>query len=129
MNARSNILLIVLSVFLIAIMPSCEKDEPENPSNQVCNETISSPSYLNDIVPILESNCYRCHSNENNAEFAEGNDLEGFQDIFPYAKDGTLSGVVRQADGFIPMPLNGDRIALCDILKIEKWVDEGAMEN
>jgi len=122
-------LLLILSVSFIAFLTSCEKDVPEDESNLVCNEMIESPSYYDDIVPILEQNCFRCHSNENNSEFAEGNDLDGYSDVFPLAKDGTLAGAVRQSEGFVPMPLNDDRIALCDILKIEMWVAEGAMEN
>lgn len=129
MSAQGQILSLISMVFLLASLPSCEKNDPENPEDLVCNETITSVSYYDDIQPIIASNCYRCHSNENNGELAEGNDLEGYLDIFPYAKSGALLGVVKHNDGFTPMPLNDDKLALCDILKIEMWVAEGAMEN
>lgn len=129
MNVQSRILGLISLVLFLAFLPSCEKNKSENPEDLVCNETINSVSYYDDIQPIIASNCYRCHSNENNGELAEGNDLEDYLDIFPFAKAGTLSGVVRHDDGFIPMPLNDDKLTLCDILKIELWVAEGAMEN
>ena len=83
-------------------------------------------SYSADIVPILETNCYTCHSAAANF----GNvTLEGHDELLKYVDDGSFLGTVRHDGGFSPMPKGKAKLLECEIEKIAAWIDDGAMDN
>jgi uncharacterized membrane protein len=83
-------------------------------------------SYLADILPILTSNCYTCHSAAANF----GNiTLEGHDQLLRYVDDSTLLGAIKHEAGFSPMPQNRAQILQCEIEKIEAWIQQGALNN
>ena len=128
LGSRKTYILLLIVGFSLAIA-SCERDKSADPVDVFCADPIENPSYSDHIVPIMDLYCYECHDNENNVSLADGWDLEDHADIFPLAKDGTLLGCVRHDPGFTPMPLDGDRIPLCDILTFENWIMNGAPNN
>lgn len=83
-------------------------------------------SLANDILPILEKDCYQCHSIEANF----GNvTLEGFDNLSKYVDDGSLVGVISHEGGYSPMPKGGAKLLDCEIAKIESWIQLGAQNN
>jgi hypothetical protein len=89
-----------------------------------CNST--SISYATDIVPLLQSNCYSCHSL---AASQGGISLEGYSRIKNFADNGRLIGAVSHAAGYSPMPKNGSKLPDCEINKIRSWINDGAPDN
>jgi hypothetical protein len=85
-------------------------------------------SYSNDIVPVLEVNCFSCHSSEN-APLISGINLEDHSNLTNYAKNGKLIGVIKHEQGLIPMPPSGNMIDDCSINKIEAWINQGSKNN
>ena len=83
-------------------------------------------SYAMTIVPILQQNCYECHGL---SAPISGIPLEGYAQIKTMVNAGRLIGAIRRQTGFSPMPQNGPALPECMILKIEKWVAEGAPDN
>src|SRR5450432_29100 len=78
--------------------------------------------YNNDVVPILQVNCYRCHSA---ASSISGILLDNYNALKFYAQDGELYGAISHASGFRPMPDDGGKISDCNITLIKKWIDNG----
>jgi hypothetical protein len=83
-------------------------------------------SYQTNIAPILERNCYACHS----AAVNTGNiTLEGHSQLIKHVTSGRLVGAINHASGFLPMPQNASKLGSCDIAKIEQWIADGAQNN
>lgn len=88
--------------------------------------TTDNMSYSDDILPILQRNCYACHQQGNQIS---GISLEGYTALKPFADNGKLVGVINHNAGLPPMPDGAPKLPSCDIEKIEAWVNDGAMNN
>jgi len=85
-------------------------------------------SLQNNIAPILELNCYVCHSTA--AGVGNGNViLQGYTELINYVNNGKLVGAINHGSGFAPMPQNAPKLSDCNIDKIEQWVADGALNN
>lgn len=83
-------------------------------------------TYSNQVLSIIQSNCYQCHDAIQNF----GNiTLEGYEELKKYVDNGQLLGTLRHEPGFSPMPKNEPPLLDCDIEKIEAWIDAGAPNN
>ena len=117
-----NTVLILLS---ISFFSSCFYDSEENlyPGN-ICNST--NMSYQNDILPIIQTNCYVCHSAASNL----GNvTLEGHGNLLEYVNNGRLLGAIKHIVPYKPMPESQPKLSACNIEKIDQWVLDGAKNN
>lgn len=93
-----------------------------------CDPTMAM--YSMDILPILQTNCYSCHSAAAVAGGdGGGNNFEVFSVLQTLALNGKLVGSVDHQTGFIPMPQFGNKLSNCDISKIKLWVNSGALNN
>jgi len=127
---------IISSISIITILFfSCSKGDstgggsevpPPGGGNNDC-DTVNM-KYSTNVVPILTSNCYRCHGvSTNSGSF--GIVLEGYNNIKPYAESGTLIGVITHASGFLPMPQDGGKLSDCNINIIRSWINNGIQNN
>jgi mono/diheme cytochrome c family protein len=87
---------------------------------------ISHVTYTLTVAPILQQNCGRCHGG---ATGAGGVDITAYAKVKAIAADGRLLGTVNHDPGFSPMPKGGAKLSDCDISKLRKWVDDGALNN
>ena len=83
-------------------------------------------SYQVNIIPILQRNCYVCHSVAANTSNIT---LEGYDKLLVYVNSGKLLGAIHHDEGFKPMPQGASKLIECDIAKIEQWIAEGAKNN
>lgn len=131
-------LLRFLSVFLLASMLaiSCSKDNeeevtPEPPgggggtTNPPACDTVNM-AYLNNIKPILQSNCYGCHGS---GQANGGVTLDTYAGVKTVADNGKLIGVISHANGFPAMPKGGAKLSDCNINKIKGWINRGTLNN
>lgn len=107
------------------IVSSCYYDNEEElyPENTCKTDNMS---YTNDVLPILEDNCYSCH---NQASNQGGVTLEGYSNLKVYVDNGKLLGVIKHEDGFPAMPQGQPQLGQCQIAKIEGWINQGASDN
>lgn len=84
-------------------------------------------SFSNDILPIIQDHCYQCHSQNNN--LGAGIVLEGYNNLITFAENGQLLGAIKHQSGFSPMPKNAPQLPMCNIEKIEAWINAGAENN
>ena len=88
----------------------------------------SNMSLLNNIEPILDRNCYICHSMTQGI-YNGGVILEGYVNLKVYVDNGQLLGAMKHESGFEPMPKNAPKLGDCDIAKTEQWILQGALDN
>jgi len=111
----------------LVILTSCYYDSEEKlyPATN-CASTAMSLSA--DITPILERNCYSCHSV--GAGPLNGNiTLEGYGELMKHVQSGALLGAIKHQYGFSAMPKNASQLGSCETAKIEKWIADGALNN
>ncbi len=114
------------SLFLAAATSSCAYHIEEELYPPVTCDTLNV-TYSGTILPILEHNCYECHDNAN-VQVSQI-PLEGYSNLIIKINDGKLIRAIRHLSDASPMPKDRPALAECDILKIEKWVADGAPDN
>lgn len=116
---------------IVAIVAGCsksnEEEERTDSPNGGGNCNTANMSFATDIVPILQANCYACHSNANQS--ISGISLEGHGNVKIQVDNGRLIGAITHASGFSPMPQGGSKLSDCNISKIRSWVTNGAPNN
>ena len=111
-------------VCLVALT-ACYYDSEEN-LYPVTTCVTTNLSLQQDIVPILERNCYVCHrASVNTANIT----LEGHNELMKHVNSGKLLGAIRHDPGFKPMPQGASKLIDCDIAKIEQWIADGGPNN
>jgi len=120
-SMKSPTILLLLSGLFLA---GCYYDNEEDlyPSN--CNT--DSVTYSGDVAPIISTNCLVCHSTAANLGNVR---LEGYTALKTYVTNGKLLGAIKHQSGFSAMPQNAPKLSACNIAKIQKWVDDGALDN
>ena len=111
-----------MRIFLILgilVITSCTYNELS-----IC-ET-DNPSFTDCVEPIFEKNCIGCHSQYNSNGRKS---LSNFQEIQDNVINGTVIESIKGEVGFIPMPYNGERLTIEEILIIENWKENGAPNN
>ncbi len=122
MNRDKLTTLLLLSAMVgILIFEACNKKSPVTPD---C--IITDVSFSEVIVPILEDNCYGCHSGNNPSS---GIPLDSYEAIKQQVANQKLYGSIARLPGYVPMPLNKDSLPKCKINQIKAWIDEGANNN
>lgn len=120
--------ILALVTFVFSCSKSNEEDERTDTNNSGGNNcNTANMSFATDIVPILQSNCYACHSNANQA--VSGVSLEGYSNVKVQVDNGSLIGAITHASGYPPMPQGGPKMSDCNISKIRSWVNNGAPNN
>lgn len=117
---------LALSMFLAAlVMPDCYYDNEQSLYGEGGGCDTTSISYSQDIVPILDDQCYGCHDA---ASFTvSGSQFDTYDLLQPYSGiDGSLLLRINDVDS--PMPPNG-LMDDCLRSKIEAWVKAGAPNN
>ena len=122
---------LVLALVVISCSKSNESDLSNNNGGNTGGNTggcdTANMKFATDVKPILQANCYACHSNANFA--ISGVKLEDYADVKDHADDGMLMGVITHAAGYPPMPQSGGKLSDCNINKIQAWINRGAENN
>ena len=121
----NNRLLIFSCVCLAMIWTSCANNVEEDlypPST--CDTT--NVTYSLTVAPIINQNCSACHGGD---EPTSGIPLDAYDHLKAQVDDERLLGAIRHEEGFSAMPQGAPKLSDCSILKIEKWVAEGAQNN
>jgi hypothetical protein len=83
-------------------------------------------TYSHTVQPIIEKSCYSCHSSSNSTLYANGINLEGYNNLKSQTDAGLVIPNIKHEPGFLAMPKGGPKLNDCDIAKIEAWVNKGA---
>jgi hypothetical protein len=122
-----KIQLSILSISTAFLLSGCYYDNfkelhPEGalPNSTSGCDTINAISYSAQIKPIMDLACTGCHNSSGSAH-----DMTTHTFVQADALAGTLYNDVNTGS----MPQGGSKLSDCDIAKIKKWVDAGALDN
>ena len=113
------------------LLAACTYDKGQDPATAPpCGQ---NATYAADVLPILQAQCLRCHSQANYLNLGGGQNLGDFAFLQAYARSGVLLRAV-QWDANTPeavrMPRpTGTRLSACDVARIEAWAAAGANNN
>lgn len=126
MEIKNAVLLLAVSLFVLLVSTTgCYYDKEEILYPQSVCDT-SSVTYSSSVVPILVSNCTSCHGGSTPSA---GIKLDAYADVKIQVTNGKLWGSVSHAVNFSPMPKNAAKMSNCNLSKIKKWIDAGALNN
>ncbi len=117
--------LVTISLFLLLFV-SCYYDNEEAlyPSlNATCDTT--NVTFNTTILPILNNNCFTCHSNAAAASWNTFG-LENYSDVV--AMSSRIIGSVKHLGSFSAMPKSGGMIKACSITQLDIWIKNGMPE-
>ncbi len=78
------------------------------------------------ILPIIQTNCTGCHSGGSpDANLS----LTNYAEIASIANDGSLMHSLNGTGGYSIMPKNTSGLQNCKITQIQKWINDGALNN
>ena len=106
---------------------SCSKESADKlAAASTCDTT--NVSYSQQVLPILQDNCYSCHGQGNTAG-SGGINLSTYAALKVYAENGFLVGNVSHAPGYNPMPYGLPMLPACEVNTITAWVNQGILNN
>jgi hypothetical protein len=120
---NKNIFIILIMTVMIS---SCYYDSEEDLYPSASCQAGTNLSYKTHIEPILINSCYTCHSK---ATQNGSVNIEGHAQLKIYLANGRFIGSIKHLSGFSQMPQGAPQLPACNILKIEKWIAEGALNN
>ena len=133
-NFRISVLIVLPALVVLISQPACKKDNLEDllkdqvkGADSIVCDTSFVISFQNDIVPILNLNCYACHS----ASFAQaGYKVDSYDDLMINVDDAgnpLLCRIKGNTCG-TRMPQGGE-LSNCNIDRVEAWIRNGANDN
>ena len=88
--------------------------------NSGCDTTLFT--YSGSITKIINTNCIACH--QSGAVL-----LNSYSSVKALADNGRFLGAIKHQSGFQPMPSPYITLSDCDMKKITKWINSGALNN
>ncbi len=125
---KKTISILLASITLSILLYSCYYDKADylyRYASTGC-DTMNTVSYGGAIQPILDQQCYSCHSG---ARPSGGVAMGTYNTDKAIAINGMLVGTIAHASGYSPMPAGAAKMDDCSIAKIKKWVEEGSPNN
>lgn len=107
-------------------LQSCYYDNEEYlyPQSGPCDTL--NVTYSGFVAPLLSSQCNSCH---NSSSPAAGISTDNYSDLKIIIDNGRLWGSISHADGFSKMPKDRPQLSDCDLLKINTWIGNGALND
>jgi uncharacterized membrane protein len=121
---------ISLLMIVFAGLQSCYYDVEEElyPSSGGCDT--ANITLANKVKPILQGQCYACHSAANAGATGAGINVETYTNLKAQVDNGKLLKSIKHESGASAMPKgSSSKMDACEIMIIEKWVSKGAPNN
>ena len=108
-------------------------DTPTSAAEVSIETPVASVSFINDVLPIFENSCNKCHGVE---QVKEGLDMRTYETLMAGSFNGTVITPGNAEDSFLvqqlldgEMPKRGPKLTLEQIQIIINWVNAGALNN
>lgn len=90
-----------------------------------CGDTVNI-TYTASVKPIISNKCQGCHSGPTPQG---GIDLSTYAGVYAQVTSGKLWGSLNWDAGFSSMPKYGNKLSVCELTQIHKWIIQGAPNN
>ena len=111
----------------ILYLGGCSKESADKLGDDSSSCDTSNVTYTNQVLPIIQANCYICHGPGMTAG-SGGIDLSTLDNLRSWAGNGYLVGNVRHDPGYIGMPYGMYPLPACEINTIVAWVHQGTKQ-
>lgn len=105
---------------------SCYYDKADTLYPSKTCDTSGTISYTQKVVPLLQQQCYSCHSG---GSPSGGIAMGTYTTDKAIAVNGKLYGSISHASGYSPMPQGAAKMTDCQLATIKKWIDSGSPNN
>jgi hypothetical protein len=123
---RKFLLALLLIVGFVGYLSSCSKESADNLEGASATCDTTNVSYSQQVVPILQDNCYSCHSGTTPPT---GISLDSYANLKTFVSNGFLVDAVTQNGIVTPMPYGLPELPSCEVNTIVAWVNQGALNN
>ena len=113
--------------------PVPAETETALPASTEPSAPASGTSFTNDVLPIFNASCVKCHGGE---QVKEGLDLTAYDKLMAGSFNGSVITPGDPANSFLvkqvmegKMPKRGSKLTAEQIQIISNWVAEGALNN
>jgi hypothetical protein len=117
---------VIIGIIVMVLLGSrCTRDNEEDLfAGELCiTENIT---YAADIAPMMQQHCNVCHS----ITAPQANVVTSqYASLRAIVIDGRLLGSVKHEAGFVAMPFGLPKLDDCLILRLESWINAGALNN
>ena len=114
------------------VFVGCYSDNEETLYEDYLKDCIVTEAFfVRDIQPIFVAKCDRCHSESNAPISGDGIDLGSYEKIVEFEKKypNILVQSLKQEGGALPMPRGDRKLDICNIKKVEFWVNDSLPNN
>jgi hypothetical protein len=125
MNRKFLSAALLIGGFII-YLSGCSKESADRLEGGASTCDTANVSYAQQVVPILQNNCYSCHSGPNPST---GIALDSYANLKTFISNGFLVDAVTQNGLVTPMPYGLPELPSCEVNTIVAWVDQGALNN
>lgn len=118
------------AILALLLFTSCYYDSEEKLTANIPCKT-GTISYRTDVVPVMEANCYACHSIAEAPVSGDGIVLQGYGNLLDYLETQTqtfIGSIEHNGDGK-PMPEDGPKMDRCSIQILTDWIGQGKNDN
>jgi hypothetical protein len=116
----------------LMVLAGCFYDNEEAlyPSVELVSINDTLPvTFQADVLPILQTYCFVCHSSANAPTKGKNIVLDNYNDISTAALNGKLYGSISWDPAYTRMPYRSAKLPPSEIYIVKKWIDDGAPDN
>lgn len=122
----------LFAALILSTASGCYYDNMQelNPASVLTCTVPVNVSFTNDIKPVLNSGCGTTNSGCHNSPTATNNmtGLNSYTDVVA-AANGNLMDAVNHTGSVSAMPKDGGKLDNCSISILQKWIDQGMLNN
>ena len=123
---KRTLVLLASVITVIAVACYYDSEEALYPSLSASCDTLNV-TFSGTVAPLLNSNCYSCHSNATAASFGNNIKLENYTDVKTNAV--AVKGSINFMGTYSHMPKNGGQLKACSLRQFDIWVSQGMLNN
>jgi type 1 fimbria pilin len=115
-------------ILVIASITGCYYDSEERlypKLSNPCDDTVVT--FSGTVTTILQP-CQACHSNSNASSSGSGIKVQDYSDVLTLVNNSKLMGSINHTSAY-PMPKGGGSLPACEIAQLQKWIDNGSLNN
>ena len=118
----------IVLILVIASITGCYYDSEERLYPVLydpCDDT--TVTFSKTVTTILQP-CQLCHSNSNASSSGSGIKLQDYPDVLTMVNNDKLMSSINHTSAF-PKSKGGGSLPACEIAQLQKWIDNGSLNN
>lgn len=123
---KIQVFLSFILLMMVTGFNSCYYDKADTLYPSKTCDTSGTISYAQKVIPLLQQQCYSCHSG---GSPSGGIAMGTYTTDKAIAVNGKLYGSISHASGYSPMPQGAAKMTDCQLATIKKWIDSGSPNN